>query len=150
MYFRNLCFNEYFTTPFTAIWNLPSIHTLMYLQNICSTECIIKHNAGVCTFHSIYPKLKKRWLILLAWKVVKTLWNVSYTSVTQILYQKTCVLYQVPLNFWNHITSKDVTVCRSLEEFYTLLFIKLLLFTMVQDPWRTGYHSRAGMYPFIS
>jgi len=31
------------------------------------------------------------------------------------------------------------TVCRSLEEFCSLLFGKLPLLAMLQDPWRSGF-----------
>ena len=121
MYLQTVCFSECFITPITVVWNLPSMYTLMYLQTICFTECMIKHTTGVCTFHSMYPTLKrKKGLILLFWKEVKTLWNVSYRSVIQILYQKTCVLYQIPLTHWSRITSKDVT--NSVSKFGGILF----------------------------
>ena len=97
------------------------VYTLMYLQIICFTECIIKHTTGICTFHSMYPTLKrKKGPILLFWKEGETLWNVSYRSVTQILYQKTCVLYQIPLALWSRITSKDVA--KSVSKFGGILF----------------------------
>ena len=141
MYLQTICFTECFITPITVVWKLPIMYTLMYLQIICFTERIIKHTTAVCTFH--YVK-KKKGLTLLFWKEVKTLWNVSYRSVTQILYQQTCVLYQIPLTHWSRLTSKDVpTVCRSLEEFCSLLFSNLLWLAMLQDPWRSGFHSGA-------
>ena len=146
-YLQTVCFTECFITPITAIWKLPSMYTLMYLQIICFSECIIKHNTAVCTFHSTYPTSKrKKGLILLFWKEVKRLWNVSYRSVPQILYHKTCVLYQIPLTHWSRLTSKDVTnSAQSLEEFCSLLFSNLLWLAMLQDPWRSGFHSGARM-----
>jgi len=52
---------------------------------------------------------KKRGSNIVILKEVKTLWNVSYKSVTQTLYQHTCVIYQIPLIFWSQMTSKNVT-----------------------------------------
>ena len=46
---------------------------------------------------------------MLFWNEVKTLWYVSYISVTQILYQQTSDLYQIPLNFWSRTACKGVT-----------------------------------------
>ena len=107
------------------------MYTLRYLQIICFTECITKHTTVVCTFHSMYPTLKrKKGLILLFWKEVKTLWNVSYKSVTQILYHKTCVLYRIPLTHWSRLTSKDVAnsveVWRNFVQSYSVTWCGLL------------------------
>jgi hypothetical protein len=52
-----------------------------------------------------YVKMKKGNNITIL-KRGKTLWNVSYKSVTKILYQQTCVLYQIPLTFWSQRTFK--------------------------------------------
>ena len=49
-----------FITPSTAIWTLPSVYILMYLQIVCFSECIIKHTTAICTFHSAYPTLRRK------------------------------------------------------------------------------------------
>jgi len=39
------------------------------------------------------------------------------------------------------------TVCQRFEEFCSHLFNKLLWLAMLEDPWRSGFHSGARMYP---
>ena len=139
-----------FHTPIKAIWKLPSLYTLMYLQIICFCECIIKHTTGVCTFHSMYPMLKrKKGLILLFWKEVKH-YEMWITNQLHKYYIRRLLFLSNSINLWIHINSKDGT--NSVSKFggiLTLLLIKLLWLAIVQDPWRSGFHSGARMYPSI-
>jgi len=41
MYLQTVCFTECIITPITAIWTLHSMYTVMYLHTVCSTECFI-------------------------------------------------------------------------------------------------------------
>jgi len=54
-----------------------------------------------------------------------------------------------PLNCWTTYKMLQ-TVCQSLEEFCTVLFGKLLWLAMLQEPWRSGFHLGARMYPSTS
>jgi len=46
---------ECYITHITAVWTLPSVYTLMYLQITSILEPFITHITAMCTFHSAYP-----------------------------------------------------------------------------------------------
>jgi len=47
-------FLKCFIAHITAIWTLPSMYTLMYLQNTCVPECFMTHTAAKWTLPSMY------------------------------------------------------------------------------------------------
>ena len=86
------CFTECFINPSQRYVRFP------VCTHWCTIRLYVLLNVLLSTPHDMYnPQcvsyIKKKESNIGILKGVKTLWNVSHKSVTQTLYQQTCVLY---------------------------------------------------------